>query len=80
VLADLRWRRVCWRRSLPATCGSGSVHSPLQITDYYRGYARFRRLYANKPAGQTTREWVDAVLRAGPLPITSLGFLFDGAL
>jgi len=53
------------------------VHSPLQITDYFRGYHRFRRLYAAKPSTQSIRDWVDTVLRAGPLPMTTLEQLLE---
>ncbi len=52
------WRRV--------------VHSPLQITDYFSGYHRFKALYAAKGAAQSTRDWVDAVLHAGPLSMPNL--------
>jgi uncharacterized protein (DUF885 family) len=63
--AENLWRRV--------------VHSPLQITDYFRGYQRFKALYARRLPQQDTGDWVDAVLRAGPLPITRLEQLLRGA-
>jgi len=48
------------------------VHTPMQITDYFRGFQRFQQLYANKSTTQSTGQWVDAVLNAGPLPISLL--------
>ncbi|MEQ8264613.1 MAG: DUF885 family protein [Pseudohaliea sp.] len=49
------------------------VNSPLQITDYMTGYLVFKRLYAAQhEAGTAPRPWVDAVLRAGPLPLALL--------
>jgi hypothetical protein len=49
------------------------VNSPLQITDYMTGYLVFKRLYAAQhDAGTSPRAWVDAVLRAGPLPLALL--------
>ncbi len=47
------------------------VNSPLQITDYFSGYQQFRRLfttYQKSPQYDGPRDWVDAVLRAGPIP------------
>ena len=55
------------------------VHSPLQITDYFRGFRRFSRLYEARPESQALGDWVDAVLRAGPVPITTLEEMLDGA-
>jgi uncharacterized protein (DUF885 family) len=49
-----------------------AVHSPLQITDYMRGYKQFQRLYARRDPAVPLRDWVDAVLRAGPVPVTML--------
>lgn len=43
------------------------VNSPLQITDYYVGWTQFQALYAARGDGPL-RDWVDAVLRAGPVP------------
>lgn len=51
------------------------VNSPLQITDYLTGYLEFRRLYGEYRADSEylgSRPWVDAVLQAGPLPMTLL--------
>ncbi len=50
-----------------------AVHSPLQITDYMLGYKQFQRLWAARNKSLDTRGWVDAVLRAGPVPIAFLG-------
>lgn len=47
------------------------VNSPLQITDYYVGWAQFKTLYAARGDGPL-RDWVDAVLRAGPVPLELL--------
>ena len=47
------------------------VNSPLQITDYYVGWAQFKQLYADRGDGPL-RDWVDAVLRAGPVPMKLL--------
>lgn len=47
------------------------VNSPLQITDYYVGWAQFKTLYATRGDGPL-RDWVDAVLRAGPVPMELL--------
>jgi hypothetical protein len=47
------------------------VNSPLQITDYYVGWAQFKTLYANRGDGPL-HDWVDAVLRAGPVPLALL--------
>lgn len=52
------------------------VNSPLQLTDYFTGFWAFKRLYGEYLATadeEPTRVWVDAVLRAGPLPMTLLG-------
>ena len=51
------------------------VNSPLQITDYMTGYLAFRRLFAEYRAAAPeapVQPWVDAVLRAGPLPLSLL--------
>lgn len=51
------------------------VNSPLQITDYFSGFKAFSELYDEVAALQPTvptRIWVDAVLRAGPLPMALL--------
>lgn len=47
------------------------VNSPLQITDYYVGWAQFQVLYAARSEAPL-RDWVDAVLRAGPVPMELL--------
>jgi hypothetical protein len=47
------------------------VNSPLQITDYFVGWAQFQALYAARGDGPL-RDWVDAVLRAGPVPLQLL--------
>jgi hypothetical protein len=52
------------------------VNSPLQITDYYVGWAQFKALYAARGDGPL-RDWVDAVLRAGPVPLELLPPLLD---
>ena len=50
------------------------LNSPLQLGDYMSGYLQFRQLHADREAmGFTTvRDWVDAILRAGPLPLDLL--------
>jgi hypothetical protein len=51
------------------------VNSPMQITDYFTGYRQFRALYGKagvQSDPQAARRWVDAVLRAGPLPPMTL--------
>lgn len=54
------------------------VNSPLQITDYMTGYLHFRRLHADyldsadSADSVSAKRWVDAVLRAGPLPMALL--------
>jgi uncharacterized protein (DUF885 family) len=58
-----QFARNLWQRA---------VHSPLQITDYMRGYRQFRALWSARPENMATRDWVDAVLRAGPIPIAYL--------
>ncbi|MEJ2401542.1 MAG: DUF885 family protein [Xanthomonadales bacterium] len=52
------------------------VNSPLQITDYYVGWAQFKALYATR-GDAPLRNWVDAVLRAGPVPLDLLPPLLD---
>lgn len=52
------------------------VNSPLQITDYYVGWARFQDLFAARGDGPLI-EWVDAVLRAGPVPMDLLPPLLE---
>lgn len=50
------------------------VTTPMQITDYFRGYRRFVALWKQhrERAVLSDREWVDAVLRAGPVVMTDL--------
>ncbi|GAB5413653.1 MAG: DUF885 domain-containing protein [Congregibacter sp.] len=58
------------------------VNTPMQITDYMTGYLEFKRLFAqyqahardNSESDKTValKPWVDAVLRAGPLPFMLL--------
>jgi len=51
------------------------VNSPLKITDYFTGYRQFRALYDKagvRSDARAARQWVDAVLRAGPLPPMTL--------
>jgi uncharacterized protein (DUF885 family) len=55
------------------------VNSPLQITDYFVGDAQFRQLYAARAEGPL-RDWVDAVLRAGPVPLALLPPLLEEAM
>ncbi|MEJ2534945.1 MAG: DUF885 family protein, partial [Gammaproteobacteria bacterium] len=47
------------------------VNSPLQITDYYVGWSQFQALFAAREDGPL-RDWVDMVLRAGPVPLELL--------
>jgi uncharacterized protein (DUF885 family) len=47
------------------------VNSPLQITTYFVGWIQFKELYAQRPEGPLM-PWVDAVLRAGPVPMNLL--------
>jgi hypothetical protein len=47
------------------------VNSPLQITTYFVGWTQFQELYAQRPEGPLM-PWVDAVLRAGPVPMNLL--------
>lgn len=52
------------------------VNSPLQLTDYFVGYRQFRQLWREQRARRgedfDQRELVDAVLRAGPVPVAAL--------
>jgi len=52
------------------------VNSPLQITDYFVGWAQFKALYAARAEGPLG-DWVDAVLRAGPVPLELLPPLLE---
>ena len=54
------------------------VNTPMQITDYFTGYQQFRQLFADYRSvsdNTDTRAWVDAVLRAGPVPPNMLSSL-----
>ena len=52
------------------------MNSPLQIPSYFLGFHRFRELWQAEQFrlgdSFTTREFVDSVLRAGPIPIDAL--------
>lgn len=50
------------------------LNSPLQLGDYMCGYLQFRQLYAEREAMgfASVRDWVDAILGAGPLPLDLL--------
>ena len=52
------------------------MNNPLQITSYFLGFHGFRKLWQEEQArlgdNFTTREFVDGVLRAGPIPIDAL--------
>lgn len=50
------------------------VNTPMQIPDYFRGYRRFVDLWQEhrQRGALSDREWVDAVLRAGPVAMTDL--------
>ncbi|EAQ96616.2 DUF885 family protein [Congregibacter litoralis] len=51
------------------------VNSPLQITDYFTGFKAFKDLYGayeSQAERPPVRAWVDAVLRAGPIPMAFL--------
>ena len=52
------------------------MNSPLQIPSYFLGFHGFRRLWEEEQARLgndfNTREFVDKVLRAGPIPIDAL--------
>ncbi len=52
------------------------VHSPLQITDYFVGWTQFQALHAAR-GDAPLRDWTDAVLRAGPVPLDLLPPLLD---
>jgi hypothetical protein len=52
------------------------VNSPLQITTYYIGWAQFHELYAAR-GDRPLIDWVDAVLRAGPVPMDLLPPLLE---
>mgnify|MGYP006304171273 CR=1 FL=1 len=45
------------------------VNSPLQITNYFVGYRRFVELFGERDPERPLRDWVDAVLAAGPVPL-----------
>ncbi len=57
------------------------VNSPMQITDYFTGHQHFRRLfddYNTHSRNAGIQRWVDAVLRAGPVPPVMLDSLLLG--
>ena len=60
------WRRV--------------MNNPLQITNYFLGFQGFRKLWHEEKAllgdNFKTREFVDGVLQAGPIPIDALASTF----
>lgn len=60
------------------------VNSPMQITDYFVGYHQFKQLWREQRELRgdrfDQRRLVDAVLRAGPVPVPDLAPLLDAAL
>jgi uncharacterized protein (DUF885 family) len=51
------------------------VNSPMQITDYFVGFTQFEALYARYRARAESAplgDWIDAVLRAGPIRLSLL--------
>ena len=56
------------------------MNNPLQIASYFLGFHGFRKLWQEEQArlGEsfTTREFVDGVLQAGPIPIDALTLTF----
>ena len=52
------------------------MNNPLQIPSYFLGFHGFRKLWQEEQArlgdSFTTREFVDDVLQAGPIPIDAL--------
>ena len=54
------------------------MNNPLQIPSYFLGFHGFRKLWHEEQArlgdSFTTREFVDSVLQAGPIPIDALTF------
>ena len=57
------------------------MNNPLQIPSYFLGFHDFRELWQAEQSrlgdSFTTREFVDGVLRAGPVPIDALYSLFN---
>jgi len=53
------------------------MNSPLQITNYFLGFHAFKKLWQQQNARLgdefKTRDFVDGVLQAGPIPIDALG-------
>jgi uncharacterized protein (DUF885 family) len=53
------------------------MNSPHQITNYFLGFHKFRALWNEEKQrlgnNFSTRDFVDGVLRAGPIPIDALG-------
>ncbi|MEM8490326.1 MAG: DUF885 family protein [Pseudomonadota bacterium] len=56
------------------------VHSPMQITDYFRGYQRIKTLFVSRAPDRPLGEWVDTLLRAGPVPLPILERLMQAPL
>lgn len=56
------------------------MNSPLQITNYFLGFHAFKRLWQMEKTRRgeefNTRDFVDGVLRAGPIPIDALDATF----
>ena len=56
------------------------MHNPLQITSYFLGFHGFRKLWHDEKArlgdNFRTREFVDGILQAGPIPIDALASTF----
>ena len=56
------------------------MNNPLQIPSYFLGFHGFRKLWQEEQArlgdNFTTREFVDSVLQAGPIPIDALTLTF----
>ncbi len=56
------------------------MNNPLQITSYFLGFHGFRKLWQEEKArlggNFSTREFVDGVLQAGPIPIDALALTF----
>ena len=55
------------------------MNNPLQITSYFLGFHGFRELWNTEQArlgdSFSTREFVDSVLQAGPIPIDALSLI-----
>ncbi len=57
------------------------MNSPLQITNYFLGFHKFRTLWQQEQTRLgdkfSTRDFVDRVLHAGPIPIDALGAILQ---